>query len=97
MVERLPRPARKSRYPWATLTDGQARKLTRGKHFDATVRGMRSTLKAYAQRNDIAVAIVCRSEDDDPSAPERHVWVQFFPGRRYREGPPPDLWGADGS
>lgn len=44
LLDVLPRPARKTRYPWAVWTDGQARKIKRGRHFAGTVEGMRSTL-----------------------------------------------------
>lgn len=44
LLEALPRPSRKTRYPWAVWTDGRPRRIKRGRHFAGTVDGMRSTL-----------------------------------------------------
>lgn len=92
ILDELPRPARKTRYPWAVWTDGRPRKIKRGRHFAGTVDGMRSTLTTHARSRDIAVAVVMRTAQDAPSDDGRYIAFQFFPQRRFADGPPPELF-----
>ena len=94
LLDALPRPVRKTRYPWAVWSDGQARKLKRGRHFAGTVDGMRSTLTTHARSRDIAVAIVTRTADEAACDEARYIHFQFFPQRRFADGPPGDLFDA---
>ena len=92
LLDALPRPVRKTRYPWAVWTDGQPRKLKRGRHFAGTVDGMRSTLTTHARSRDMAVAVVMRTAEDAPGDDGRYIAFQFFPDRRFADGPPPALF-----
>ncbi len=42
-------------YPWESWTDGQAWLITRGEDYDTTSKNMASTLRNYADRNDLTV------------------------------------------
>jgi hypothetical protein len=91
VLDRLPKPVRKSRYPWRIWEDGAARVIWYPEHFTSTQEGMRSTLVTHARKRDIAVACVLNPEHE--AAPAEHsVAFQFFPDRTYRDGPPPGLF-----
>lgn len=92
VLHALPAPVRKSQYPWPLWTDGRPWRLRRGRHFGGTVDGMRSTLNTHAKTRDIAVAIVTRTKYDAAADECRFIHFQFFPDRRYAEGPPPELF-----
>lgn len=87
VVDRLPAPVRKTRYPWSEWTDGQPRIIWFPQHFQATTSGMRSTIMTHAAAHDIAVAIVMHPRNAH-ALPELSLAFQFFPGRSYAEGPP---------
>jgi hypothetical protein len=87
VLAELPRGMRKSRYPWREWEDGQPRVIWYPEHFRATTAGMRSTLMTHARKADIAIA--CVSNPEHPHAPaEDSLAFQFFPGRRFADGPP---------
>lgn len=92
LLDALPRPTRKTRYPWAIWTDGRPRRIKRGRHFAGTVDGMRSTLTTHARSRDIAVAVVMRTAQDGPGDDGRYIAFQFFPERQFADGPPPGLF-----
>lgn len=92
VLEALPRPVRKTHYPWDVWTDGRAWRLRQGRHFAGTAEGMRSTLNTHGRSRDIAVLVVTRSATDTPRDEGRYVAFQFFPDRRYADGAPPDLF-----
>lgn len=94
VLEALPAPVRKTHYPWARWTDGRPWRLRRGRQFAGTVDGMRSTLITHARSRDIAVAIVTRTADEAARDEARYIHFQFFPQRRFADGPPADLFDA---
>jgi len=91
VLDRLPAPVRKSRYPWGEWTDGAPRVVWYPKHFQASVAGMRSTIVTHAQKRDMAVACVMRPEHPHAAA-ELSLAFQFFPDRAFTDGPPADLF-----
>ena len=91
MLDRLPAPVRKSRYPWGDWVDGAPRVIWYPKHFQASVAGMRSTIVTHAHKRDIAVACVMHPEHEHAPA-ELSLAFQFFPGRTFADGPPVDLF-----
>lgn len=89
IVPEMPQKRRRTKYDWDSLADGQARRLERGVHFRSTVEGMRSTLVAHAKRADIAVLIVIPPLFNEArDSPDLHIFVQFFPERRFAQGSP---------
>jgi hypothetical protein len=56
----------------ASFADGRVWRLTRGRHFNGSVRAVRERLEQAAKDMDKVVRIV-----PDKLRPDRHVWVQF--------------------
>lgn len=90
VLDALPAPAPRTLYPWSEWMDGRPRRLRPRRDFYASIRGMRSTVQTRARAVDIAVAMVTE-RDTGGSGRESALCVQFFPGRRYDEGPPRNL------
>lgn len=53
---------RPPKYPWKKWTNGKVHRIVAGKHFNSSVRGMQSTLRAHAARNGLLIHV--RSTDD---------------------------------
>lgn len=82
-------PVRATLYPWAKLMDGGKYMLVRGRDFHTAARVMKSTITAHAKRHDIAVRTRIARNVDRPQAEPKELFVQFYPGRPYADGPPP--------
>lgn len=93
VLDRLPAPVRRSRYPWGEWGDGSPRLIWAPRHFEATPQGMRSTIVTHARAKDMAVACVMYPEHPDAPA-EWSLAFQFFPDRPFADGPPSDLFEA---
>lgn len=91
ILDELPPQERKSKYPWPAWTDGRARKIWQGRHFTSSAAGMRTTLVAHGRRRDIAVRVFGNSSATTEDERGRVLYFQFFPGRRFKDGPPPSL------
>ncbi len=54
--------SRPPKYPWKKWTNGKVHRIVAGKHFDSSVRGMQSTLRAHAARYNLLIHV--RSRED---------------------------------
>lgn len=68
--------------------EGGAYRLVKGRHFEITVEGMRGNVLGKAKDEGIAVRAFRGTMVQGEAAPRRTLYIEFFPGRTYLEGPP---------
>jgi len=88
VVEEMPtRKGPNSIYDWDVIADGSIRKMVRNVDFFSTTEGFRSTVLAFAKRENVAVRTSSGWTRSDDGESVRALWLQFYPGREYGQGP----------
>lgn len=87
-LKELPSIKHKSKYDWPALMDGTPWRLVKGQHFKTSVEGMRANLIGKAKSDDTAMVAFLGTLVEDEPLPNRTIYVQYFPGRKYKQGPP---------